>query len=114
MFEPSIGFDKIKYVLGDYFNDELTVAQPVRSALADSIEEIVNEVRTGVLNLEELASPALSEQVSRRVQGAVNLIRVSLLHARASKLINSYEEILDGTFARAAALHSFRSESDKT
>jgi superfamily II DNA/RNA helicase len=99
LFEPTIGLDKIVYALGDYFNSELTAVQPVRSALADSIQEIAKEVQQGGFSLGDLASPSLPEHVSRRVRGAVNLIRVSLLHARASKIVESYEEILDGTFA---------------
>ena len=100
LFEPTLGLDKIKYVLGDYFNPELTASEPVRSALADSIEEIAGEIQAGDLKMKDLSSPTLPESVSRRVQGAVNLIRVSLLHARASKLVKSYEDIFEGTFAR--------------
>ena len=100
LFEPTLGLDKIHYVLGDYLNTELTATAPVRSALADSIEEIAQEIRRGQLAIQDLSSPALPQSVPRRVQGAVNLIRVSLLHARATKLIKSYEEILEGTFAR--------------
>jgi hypothetical protein len=99
LFEPTIGLDKISYVLGDYFNPELTAVQPVRSALAESIKEIANEVQIGSFEMKDLANPSLPEHISRRVRGAVNLIRVSLLHARASKIVESYEEILDGTFA---------------
>jgi superfamily II DNA/RNA helicase len=100
LFEPTVGLDKISYVLGDYLNAELTANVPVRGALAESIEEIAQEIRDDQLTMQDLSSAALPQSVSRRVRGAVNLIRVSLLHARASKLVKSYEEILEGTFAK--------------
>jgi len=54
LFEPTLGLDKIKYVLGDYLNTELTANAPVRSALADSIEEIAQEMRNGQLAIQDL------------------------------------------------------------
>lgn len=99
LFQPTLGLDKINYLLKDYLNADLTASEPVESALAKSIRDISVELDTGNLKIGQLGETRISETVSRHIQGALNLLRVSLLHARASRVVNTYEEILDGTFA---------------
>ncbi len=99
LFEPSLGLDKISYVLGDYLNPQLSSIKPVRSALADTISEVEAAVSNDELTLQELQEIKLPERASKRVQGAINLLRVSLLHARASQFAQSPEEIYESTFA---------------
>ena len=48
---------------------------------------------------EWIGSPRIDERTPKHIQGTVNLIRVSLLHAQAAGLLHSPEEILEGTFA---------------
>ena len=91
--------DKINYVLGNYTDSRLSSISPVRSALADSITEIEAAIDKNELTIDELKEVKLSARASKRVQGAINLLRVSLLHARASQFAQSPEEIYEGTFA---------------
>lgn len=99
LFEPSLGLDKITYVVGDYLNPKLSATEPVRSAFVDAIEEVAKSIETGDLSSADLEDRVLPLNASRRVQGAINLLRVSLIHARASGVDASPEEILEGTFA---------------
>lgn len=99
LFEPTLGLDKIEYVIGDYYNPELTAAEPVESALARCMKDVAEEIDKGDLALSDLGNAAIPTNASRRVQGGINLIRVSLLHAKAANLIKSFEDILQGTFA---------------
>lgn len=99
LFEPTLGLDKVNYVIGDYLNAKLTATAPVKSALADALDEISSDIECGELSSSDLTGRKLPETVSKRVQGAVNLIRVSLVHARASGLKLSPEEILESSFA---------------
>jgi replicative superfamily II helicase len=85
LFEPTLGLDKIAYVLGDYMNPQLSSINPVRSALADSICEIQEAIESKDLSSSDIESIRLPSRASKRVQGAINLLRVSLLHARASQ-----------------------------
>jgi DEAD/DEAH box helicase len=101
LFGPSLGMDKIKAVISDYLNPKLTITQPVVSALATSLSDISELLRRGDLSVEDLSKASLPTGVPNRVRGAINNIRVSLLHARASHLTLSPEEIVEGTFAHA-------------
>ena len=99
LFEPSLGLEKISFVLNDYLNPEMTATQPVRSAIVQAVKEIAECQRAGELTLADLAGRVLPPKASRGIQGAVNLLRVSLIHAKASGIHASPEEILEGTFA---------------
>ena len=99
LFEPSLGLERIEHVLGDYLNPNLVSIAPVASALGAGLKGIVADLRSGNLDEEWIRGTRINKRTPRRVQGTVNLIRVSLVHARAAKLLNSPEEILEGTFA---------------
>ncbi|MCY3814372.1 MAG: DEAD/DEAH box helicase [Gammaproteobacteria bacterium] len=99
LFEPSLGLDRIDYVLGDYLNPDLGSISPVTSALGAGLSGIVADLASGELDERWIDGIRIDERTPGRVQGTVNLIRVSLLHARATGLLTSPEEILDGTFA---------------
>ena len=99
LFEPSLGLDLIEYVLGDYLNPDLASISPVASALGTGLQAIVSDLMSGDLDEDWICKTRIDERTPRRVQGTVNLIRVSLVHARATGLLSSPEEILEGTFA---------------
>ena len=99
LFEPSLGLSRVEYVLGDYLNPNLGSISPVRSALGAGLKAMVSDLRSGVLDQAWIREIRIDERTPRRVQGTVNLIRVSLLHARATGLLTSPEEILAETFA---------------
>ena len=99
LFEPSLGLDRVNYVLHDYTNPQLTSIEPVRSALANGLDAIVTGIESGDIQSDWIRSETLPEEVPREVHGTINLLRVSLLHARASGITASPEEILEGTFA---------------
>jgi ATP-dependent helicase YprA (DUF1998 family) len=99
LFEPTLGLEKTAYVLSDYLNAELNATASVTSALSDAIQHIMTSLKDKEVSSEQLNKPILSADIPKRIQGAVNLIRVSLVHARASKLVSVPDEILEGTFA---------------
>ena len=99
LFEPSLGLSRVEYVLGDYLNPDFGSIAPVTSALGAGLKAIVSGLRSGELDERWIGGIRMDERTPRRVQGAVNLIRVSLVHARATGLLTSPEEILEGTFA---------------
>jgi hypothetical protein len=101
LFGPTLGLDKINASISDYLNPTLTVTQPVVGALSTSIRDISELLTTGELTLEQLSAASLTAAMPSKVRGAINNIRVSLLHARASRLSLSPEEIVEGTFAHA-------------
>ncbi len=99
LFEPSLGLDKISFVIGDYLNPKLSATEPVRSAYLEAVDEIAKGIESGNLSSGDLEDRVLPINASKRVQGAINLLRVSLIHARASGVEATPEEILEGTFA---------------
>jgi superfamily II DNA/RNA helicase len=99
LFEPSLGLDKVNRVLSEYLDSKLSGTQPVTSALANGIEEISEGITDGTLSLDDINTPILNPSLSRRIHGTINLIRVGLIHAKASNLILSSEDIVEGTFA---------------
>ena len=101
LFEPSLGLDRVEYVLGDYLNPSIGSIAPVTSALAKGLEGLLSGLQTGEIDESWISTPHIHERTPRHIQGTVNLIRVSLLHARATRTLHSPEEILEGTFATA-------------
>ena len=99
LFEPSLGIEAIEYVLGDYLNPDLRSITPVASALGDGLKAIVSELDSGTIQSEWIVDTHIDRRTPPRIQGTLNLIRVSLIHARATRRLSSPEEILEGTFA---------------
>ena len=99
LFEPTVGLERIKAVLEDYTNPNMAGLAPVKSALASAIEEIGVELRQQNYTMEELRGVSLPKTMSKRARGAINLLRVGILHAQAADLIGSPEEIVENSFA---------------
>lgn len=99
LFESSLGLSKVEYVLNDYLNPDMTSMPPVTSALAKGLQSLVAGLASGEIDEQWIAEPQIDERTPRHIQGTVNLVRVSLLHARATNILHSPEEILEGTFA---------------
>ena len=99
LFEPSLGLDRVDHVLGDYLNPDMTSIAPVTSAFAAGLKAVAVGLATGALDERWIGAPRIDERTPNHIQGTINLIRVSLLHAQAAGLLQSPEEILDGTFA---------------
>ena len=99
LFEPSLGLDRVEYVLSDYLNPNIGAIAPVISAFARGLNTLVAGLASGEIVEQWIEKPHIYERTPKHIQGMVNLIRVSLLHARASKILRSPEEILEGTFA---------------
>lgn len=99
LFEPSLGLNRVEYVLSDYLNSNMTSIAPVTSALAKGLKALADGIASGELDEQWIAAPRIDERTPRRIQGTVNLIRVSLLHAQAVGILRSPEEILESTFA---------------
>ena len=99
LFEPSLGLDRIEYVLGDYLNPSIGSIAPVTSALAKGLETLLSGLESGEIDEKWIATPHMHERTPKHIQGTINLIRVSLLHAKATGILRSAEEILEGTFA---------------
>ena len=99
LFEPSLGLDRVEYVLNDYLNPDMNSIAPVTSALARGLMSLTSGLRSGELQPHWIESPRMDERTPRHIQGTVNLVRTSLVHARATELLRSPEEILEGTFA---------------
>ncbi len=99
LFEPSLGLSKINAVLSDYTNSDMATLAPVRSALAAAIRELRSDLAEGKFNAEDLSKPQLPPTISRRARGAVNLLRIGVVHARAERLDAPIEDIVTGSFA---------------
>ena len=69
------------------------------SALATGLKAVAVDLASGALDERWIGTARIDERTPKHIQGTVNLIRVSLLHAHAAGLVQSPEEILDGTFA---------------
>ena len=100
LFEPSLGLDKVELVLDEFLDPAISRISPVGSALAAGLKQLHLGIEAGTYSISELRSPVLPDSLSRGEQGIINLIRVGLVHARAEKLIQVPEEILEGSFAK--------------
>ena len=98
LFEPSLGLERVNAAIGSYLNPDLGAIEPVRSALGKSLDQIAS----GIFASDSLNTVVLDKALPKQIHAAINLLRVGLVHARASRLIVSPEEILEGSFA---ALH---------
>ncbi|WP_437578349.1 DEAD/DEAH box helicase [Sorangium sp. So ce887] len=99
LFEPSLGLERTKYVIGAYTDSSLSGLDPVRSALGEAIAEIHTEFAAGRLDLTTLDQEALPRETSKAVQGTVNLARVALIHSSASGVLATPKEMVEGTLA---------------
>lgn len=109
LFEASLGLDKIGAIIDDYTKPDMTSLTPVKSALASAFEEIQKEIEMEEYEVEHLNEVNLPKNMSKKARGAINLIRIGLLHARAENLISSPEEILESSFA-----NHFLSDDEKS
>lgn len=99
LFEPSLGIEDIDEITKPYLNPSLNRVEPVKSAFAGSVKEIIDGINTGNFDLKDINDVKIAQHVSKKVKGTVNLLRVGLIHAKASNLIDKPEELLEGTFA---------------
>jgi hypothetical protein len=82
LFRPKLGDDDA--ALSPYLKPELREIAPVRSALADGLQQIAEAVADGAITTADLGRTVLPEHLPKRVKGVVNLIRVGLAHASAT------------------------------
>lgn len=97
IFEPSALESKLKhYKLADYMRTRLEEIPPVRSALAMALEELRDAVRKNKVSEADLNQVSLNgiaidgkprSEASKRLRGAVNLVRIGYTHATTSGLI---------------------------
>ncbi|MCB0880524.1 MAG: DEAD/DEAH box helicase [Thermoleophilia bacterium] len=99
LFEPSLGLEHVNAVLEPYTDPSIKSIAPVESALAKGLRTIADLISTDGLAETQLGEVKLATGLPRDVQGAVNLIRVGVAHARASNVDASAEQIIDSTFA---------------
>ena len=95
LFEPSLGLERVNATIDNYLNTDLGAIEPVRSALGMSLDQIA----TGMFAADHTNSVVLDKSLPKHIHASINLLRVGLVHARASKIIAAPEEILEGTFA---------------
>jgi len=99
LFEPSLGLDKVNAVLENYLDPSLNSIEPVHSAIANSIMEIYEGIKREDFQNTALYETILSEKLSKNIHGTINLLRVGLIHAKANNLLNTPEDIIEGSFA---------------
>lgn len=99
LFEPALGLEKINYVLDSYLNPNMKDINPVRSALSNSISELYENVKDGIITMSDLDQIELKEEIPGNIRGTINLLRVGLVHAKATDLLTLPEDILESTFA---------------
>ncbi|HWO16632.1 MAG TPA: DEAD/DEAH box helicase [Solirubrobacterales bacterium] len=99
LFEPGLRLEHAGGDLDPYTNPRISDIPPVRSALAAGIREIRAEMEAGDLSLEMLASAEGTEELPRKTQGIVNLLRIGLAHAKATEINEEAAEYFDSTFA---------------
>lgn len=120
LFEPSLGIEHTDYVISAYMDASLSGLEPVRSALGSALKKIKEVTDDGTIAMSSLTSEVLSSAVPKKIQGAINLVRIALIHASASKVSDSPEEIAEGTLAlrqmepaeREFARNLFHAQSD--
>ena len=50
LFEPSLGLNRVEYVLSDYLNPDMTSIAPVTSALATGLKSVADDLASGALD----------------------------------------------------------------
>jgi hypothetical protein len=99
LFEPSLGLERVNAVIDPYLDPSYGALDPVRSSLSRSLREMADGVTQGEFSRDELQATVLPASLPRHVHGTINLLRVGLVHARASNLLSAPEDLLEGTFA---------------
>jgi superfamily II DNA/RNA helicase len=98
LFEPSLGLDRVNLTLDPYVTPSWRKLAPVQSALATSLRDLRVELEKGSIHRDALRTVALAEDLPRRVRGTLNLVRVSLVHARTIHEKITPEVLVDGSF----------------
>jgi len=101
LFEPSLGLEKINYVMDSYLNPNLKDIEPVKSALSNSLSELYDSVESSNFDVKRLENIELDDEIPRNIKGTINLLRVGLVHAQAANLLSEGEDILESTFANS-------------
>ena len=99
LYEPTLGLDKVAAVLDDYLDPSMTAIAPVASAFASGLRRINADIASGTISRSDLGNTTLPAAASKEVHGSINLVRIGLVHARASNLLASPSDLLSGTFA---------------
>lgn len=102
LFEPSLGLQRIGALVSDYMKSGLSDANPVTSALAAALKELVGEIRARRVTLDQISQVRISNSLPKEIVGTLNLLRVGIVHGRASGILDSPEDILQGSFAETA------------
>ena len=108
LFDQGLRLEHAGGDLAPYTNPEIKAIPPVRSALASGIVAIREEMEAGDFSLEMLASTEGTEELPRRTQGIVNLLRVGLAHAKATQIEEDSADYFDSTFAATQMAESDR------
>ena len=102
LFEPSLGLERIGAVIGDYLKPGLNDATAVSSALGNALSALAKDVRSSRVRQDQLNNVVLSTALPSEIVGTLNLVRIGLVHGRASGILQSAEAILEGSFAASA------------
>jgi len=100
LYEESLGASKVNLVMADYLNPDPKNINPVKSALYESLIELSDTITAKNITLNQLNTIALDDTIPKKVKGTINLLRVGLVHAKATNILNSPEDILEGSFAK--------------
>jgi superfamily II DNA/RNA helicase len=98
LFEPTLGLERIKAVIDPYLDPNLMSLNPVNSALGGAVRQISEGLKADSVRREDLNREVLPASLPRSIHGAINLVRVALVHARTAR-IPSPEEIVTRTLA---------------
>jgi hypothetical protein len=99
LFDPALKLEHAGGNIEPYTNPSLIDIPPVRSALASGLSEIYEEVTEGDLDQGALGEIEDGEELPRRAQGIVNLLRVGLAHAKATGVERGADDYFAETFA---------------
>lgn len=101
LYSPSSYKNKLKnYKLSDYLDIKLDSIPPVKSAFAESLNDLVEALNSGKLidsDLQQISLKGIRTKIKgekgEKIVGMINMYRVGLTHAHASKLIDLNKEI---------------------
>jgi len=99
LYEPSLGLDKINAVVDPYLKPEMASLAPVKSALATAFKEIQEDLKRNTYSATQLEDIKLPDNMSRSAKGAINLLRIGIMHAKAAGIVKSPEDIVESLFA---------------
>lgn len=99
LFMPTLGLDALGVSIDRYLDGNIQNIDPVGSALAAGLREILRSRQDGTLDESALSEINISEYAEENVAGTINLIRIGIAHGRASSTIKGSNEILEDTLA---------------